>query len=38
MASEQYKLIKTQNKLYRAAVRPKFGNTQEYKRYKKWGV
>jgi len=33
--SDLYKLIKTKNKLYRALIRCKFGNEQEYKRYKK---
>jgi len=37
ITSDLYKLIKTKNKLYRALIRGKFGNEQEYKRYKKWG-
>jgi len=35
ITSDLYKLIKTKNKLYRALIRGKFGNEQEYKRYKK---
>ena len=35
ITSDLYKLIKTKNKLYRALVRCKFDDKQEYKRYKK---
>jgi len=34
ITSNLYKLIKTKNKLYRALVRCKFDDKQEYKRYK----
>ena len=37
ITSDLYKLIKTKNKLYRALVRCKFDDKQEYKRYKKMG-
>ena len=35
ITSNLYKLIKTKNKLYRALVRCKFDDKQDYKRYKK---
>ena len=35
ITTEFYKLIKTKNELYRALVRCKFDDKQEYKRYKK---
>ena len=35
ITSDLYKLIKSKNKLYRALVRCKFDDKQEYKRYKK---
>jgi len=35
ITSDLYKLTKTKNKLYRAPVRCKFDDKQEYKRYKK---
>ena len=35
ITSDLYKLIKTKNKLYRALVRCKFDDKQDYKRYKK---